>query len=297
MSQAIRVARPAATGAHTAPRLGRLSRVLVPGALGILLLASVAIAACVGPAIWHADPLDQDIQARLRDPSVLHPLGTDQFGRDLLARILAGARWSLSGAAVACLGTSAVGFAVGAAAALSTRKVDALVSRAIEALMAVPTLVTALAFSSLLGPSFRNLLLALVITSWPWYARAYRALLMRERSALYVEAARALGATTPRTVVRHIVPNVLGPAVVLATANFGSVILNLAGLSFLGLGIQPPTPEWGSMINEARPYFQQAAWQLIAPGLCIALTVLAVNLTGDALRDVFDPRVGGGSRR
>jgi ABC-type dipeptide/oligopeptide/nickel transport system permease subunit len=129
------------------------------------------------------------------------------------------------------------------------------------------------------------------VTHWPSYARIYRALILRERSALYVEAAYAVGATRTRVVSRHILRNVVGPAAVLATANFGLVILSLASLSFLGLGMQPPTPEWGVMINEARAYFQRFPWQMIAPGACIALTVLAVNLTGDALRDMLDPRL------
>jgi ABC-type dipeptide/oligopeptide/nickel transport system permease subunit len=156
--------------------------------------------------------------------------------------------------------------------------------------MALPGLVTALAFASILGASFVNLLFALIITSWPWYARTYRALLLKERSAQYVESAVASGAGRWRVLFKHVLPNIVGPAAVLATANFGSVILNLAGLSFLGLGMQPPTPEWGEMINEAARYFQDYPWQMIAPGLCIAATVLAINLLGDGLRDVADPR-------
>jgi peptide/nickel transport system permease protein len=170
---------------------------------------------------------------------------------------------------------------------------DTMLGRLIEALMALPGLVTALAFTAVLGPSFRNLLVALVVTNWPWYARAYRSILLKERAAPYVEGALALGAGRGRVLLRHVLPNVIGPAVVLATSNLGSVILSLAALSFLGLGIQPPTPEWGMMINDARPYFQRLPWQMIAPGLCIVLTVLAVNLSGDALRDALDPRTRG----
>jgi peptide/nickel transport system permease protein len=157
-------------------------------------------------------------------------------------------------------------------------------------MMALPGLVTALAFASILGASFINLLFALIVTSWPWYARTYRALLLKERTMQYVESAVAIGACRWRVLFRHVLPNIIGPAAVLATANFGSVILNLAGLSFLGLGMQPPTPEWGEMINEAARYFEEYPWQMIAPGLCIAATVLAINLLGDGLRDVADPR-------
>jgi ABC-type dipeptide/oligopeptide/nickel transport system permease subunit len=256
--------------------------------LGFLLL--LVVVAIVGPSLWRWGALEQHMDALLQNPSLAHPLGTDEFGRDLFARLLLGARWSLAGAAIICLGTSLLGFFIAALGVSGGRKTDAVVGRVIEAMMALPGLVTALAFASILGASFVNLLFALVVTSWPWYARTYRALLLKERSALYVESAIAAGASQSRVLLRHVLPNIVGPAVVLATANFGAVILNLAGLSFLGLGMQPPTPEWGQMINEAARYFQDYPWQMIAPGLCIAATVLAINLLGDGLRDVADPR-------
>ena len=270
------------------PRARR--RIGAVGLLGAALLSALLAAALLGPLLWRADPFGQDILARLQGPSSAHPLGTDQYGRDLLARLLSGARWSLAGAALVCGGTTIVGFAVGALAGSSGGWLDHGLGRLIEALMALPGLVTALALTAVLGPSFPNLLLALVLTSWPWYARTYRSLVLRERSAGYVEGAVCLGATRARVVLRHMLPNIVGPAMVIATANFGAVILNLAALSFLGLGMQPPTPEWGMMINDARSFFQRQPWQMIAPGLCIALTVLAINLTGDALRDLLDPR-------
>lgn len=226
----------------------------------------------------------------LQNPSLAHPLGTDEFGRDIVARVLMGGRWSLAGAAVICGGTSLLGFMIASLAVSGGRKTDAVIGRLIEAMMAVPGLVTALAFASILGASFSNLLFALIVTSWPWYARTYRALLLKERSAQYVESAIATGASHWRVLFRHVLPNIIGPGTVLATANFGAVILNLAGLSFLGLGMQPPTPEWGQMVNDARRYFEEYPWQMVAPGLCIAITVLAINLLGDGLRDVADPR-------
>ena len=271
-------------------RRGRWHRLGWTGfqALGFLVLLTVV--AVVGPSIWPWGALEQHMDALLQDPSIAHPLGTDEFGRDTLARLLMGARWSLAGAAVICAGTSVLGFFIAALAVSGGRKTDAIVGRVIEAMMALPGLVTALAFASILGASFVNLLFALIVTSWPWYARTYRALLLKERSALYVECAIAAGAGHWRVLLRHVLPHIIGPAAVLATANFGAVILNLAGLSFLGLGMQPPTPEWGEMINEAARYFQEYPWQMIAPGLCIAGTVLAINLLGDGLRDVADPR-------
>ncbi len=286
------IAQRAAAPVVTMPaRRNIRTRVGRAGMLSVLLLGLIAVTAVVGPGLWGHDPLAQDTLNRLINPSLAHPLGTDKYGRDILARLLMGARWSLAGAAIVCLGTSATGFLIGTVAAMGKRAVDGIIGRLIESLLALPGLVMALALTAVLGPSFRNLLFALIVTSWPSSARVYRALILKEREAGYIESSHALGATGVRLVFRHMLPNIIGPAAVLATANFGSVILGLASLSFLGLGMQPPTPEWGVMINEARAYFQSYPWQMIAPGLCIALTVLAVNLTGDALRDAFDPRV------
>jgi len=265
--------------------LARFQELSPTGRLALLALLALALAALVGPGLWGQGALDQHVELRLGNPSLAHPLGTDSFGRDIFARLLMGARWSLVGAATVCLGTSALGFALGTLAAFGNRAIDATIGRLIEALLALPGLVAALALTAVLGPSVPDLLLALIVTSWPSSARIFRALILRERQAGYVEGAVALGASRWRVVLRHILPNIFGPALVLATANFGGVILGLASLSFLGLGMQPPTPEWGRMINDARPYFQRYPWQMVAPGLCIALTVLAVNLSGDALRD------------
>lgn len=267
------------------------SRISASGYVAVITLCVIALTAIVGPILWTSDPTALDIVGRLQTPSAGHPLGTDNFGRDLLARLLTGARWSLLGAFAVCLGTSTVGFAIGAFAALSGRLADSIIGRLIESLMAIPGLVMALALTAVLGASFQDLLFALVVTNWPGYARLYRGLITRERSTLYVESAYASGATKRRVIVHHILPNVVGPATVLATANFGQVILSLASLSFLGLGMQPPTPEWGVLINEGRPFVQQYPLQMLGPGLCIALTVLSVNLAGDALRDALDPRL------
>src|SRR5438552_7757366 len=248
------------------------------GTGALVFLGVLVAAALVGPSLWSWQALDQHMDALLQDPSLAHPLGTDEFGRDILARLLMGARWSLAGAAIICAGTSLLGFFVAALAVSGNRTTDTIVGRVIEAMMALPGLVTALAFASILGASFVNLLFALIITSWPWYARTYRALLLKERTMQYVESAVAIGAGRWRVLFRHVLPNIIGPAAVLATANFGSVILNLAGLSFLGLGMQPPTPEWGEMSNEGARYFQEYPWQMRAPGVCTAATVRAVKL-------------------
>ena len=261
------------------------------GSTAFLVLGCLVLLAIFGQLFWTSDPFAQDPAARLLDPSLNHPFGTDNFGRDILARLVLGARWSLSGAALVCCGTSILGFVVGALAATGNRVLDDALSRTIEALLAMPGLVLALALSAILGPSFQNLIVALVLTGWPGYARLSRALVLKERGQHYVDGAVAIGAGRARIVLRHILPNVIGPAIVLATSDFGKVILGLASLSFLGLGMQPPTPEWGEMINEARGYFQSHPWQMIAPGVCIAVTVLALNIIGDEARDRLDPRL------
>lgn len=269
----------------------RNARRIGPGRVVIAcLLVLIVAAALIGPLLWAASPTAHNPSATLQGPSWNHPLGTDQFGRDILARILTGARWTLLGALSVSISISVIGLVVGALAASLGKTVDLVLGRVFEAGMALPGLVTALALTAILGPSFRNLLLAMTLSGWPWYARAYRAVILAERSRLYIDGAQVAGATPVRIVLRHIAPNIAGPVIILATANVGSIILGLSALSFLGLGIQPPTPEWGAMINESRLYFQNRPWQMIAPGLCITLTVLTINLTGDTLRDLLDPR-------
>jgi peptide/nickel transport system permease protein len=258
--------------------------------LVLLPIATLALLATLGPVIWGQDALSHDVTARLQGPSLAHPAGTDGYGRDLLARLLLGARWTVLGATLVSVAISVIGLFV-AAMATGHRLLDLTLGRLIDALLAVPGLVTALALTSILGPSFRNLLLALTVTGWPWYARVYRGVLLRELSSGYVESAIVAGMSRRRLLARHVLPNMIGPIIVMASANLGAIMLNLAALSFLGLGVQPPIPEWGAMINESRIYLQQRPWQVLAPGLCITLAVLTVNLTGDALRDAFDPRL------
>ncbi|WP_110515047.1 ABC transporter permease [Herpetosiphon llansteffanensis] len=263
-------------------QLSRIGRV----AAGMLLLMVVAVS--IGPLFWQVDPLAQHIGQRLNPPSLSNPLGTDQFGRDVLARILIGGRWSLAGAALVCLGTSCLGLAIGACCALGPRWLDYLLSRMTETLQAIPAVLLALALSAILSRSFGNLLLALVLTNWTWYARMYRALIMKELAMPYIEGAQVIGVKPLAILTRHVLPNLFGALVVVATTNFGSVILNLSALSFIGFGLNPPTPEWGNLINESRTFFQREPRLMIIPGLCIATTVLWINLLGNALRDRVD---------
>jgi len=194
----------------------------------LAFLAILIVVALVGPQVWRWGALEQHMDALLQDPSLTHPLGTDEFGRDILARLLMGARWSLAGAAIICAGTSLLGFFIAALAVSGNRKTDTVIGRVIEAMMALPGLVTALAFASILGASFVNLLFALIITSWPWYARTYRALLLKERTMQYVESAVAIGAGRWRVLFRHVLPNIIGPAAVLAINLLGDGLRDVA---------------------------------------------------------------------
>src|SRR5258708_33285811 len=184
------------------------------GIEAVVFLGFLIVVAIVGPQVWRWGALEQHMDVLLQDPSLSHPLGTDEFGRDILARLLMGARWSLAGAAIICLGTSVLGFFIAALAVSGNRKTDTIIGRIIEAMMALPGLVTALAFASILGASFINLLFALIVTSWPWYARTYRALLLKERTMQYVESAVAIGAGRGRGRVRRRLPNNIRPAAV-----------------------------------------------------------------------------------
>ena len=268
------------------PQLSRSGKLAAGGLLFML------IAVIVGPWLWQVDPLTQNIGQRLAPPSLSHPFGSDQFGRDMLARMLIGGRWSLFGAGFVCLGTSCLGLGLGACCALGPRWLDYLLSRITESFQAIPPVLLALALSAILSRSFSNLLLALILTNWTWYARMYRALILKELAMPYIEGAQAIGVKPLATLLRHVLPNLFGAMVVIATTNFGSVILNLSALSFIGFGLNPPTPEWGNLINESRAFFQREPRLMIIPGLCIATTVLWLNLLGNALRDRLDSYQG-----
>ena len=260
------------------------------GTVALVVLLLVLAASLLGPLAWTADPNRTQLTRKFAPPSAEAPLGRDELGRDMLARLLHGGRLSLPAALLVVLGTSGIGLVVGAAAGALGGRTDTLVSRLIDGLLALPSLVVALALVGILGKSFGNLLVALVLSGWPWYARAYRGLVAGEREQAYVLAAHAAGASTTRIVGRHILPNIAGPTLVLATLNLGNAILGLTALSFLGLGVQPPQAEWGAMINSARGFFDTSPWVMVAPGVAISGTVLAVNILGDAIRDAADPR-------
>ena len=264
------------------------SRPWVLAALICLLTTAVVSA---GAPLWTSrDPGAMAPEAQFLPPDWQHPAGTDLFGRDLAARLLYGGRYTLGIAAAAVLLAMFPGTLLGLAAGYFGGWTDRLISWLVDVILAFPSILLALIIVAALGPGIANVILAVGIAGIPQYTRLVRGQVLSARRAAYVRAATTIGCTHGRIVFRHILPNLLGSIIVLATLNVGSAILNASALSFLGLGVQPPTPEWGSMLNEGRGFLRDAPWMTLFPGTAIALAVLAVNILGDALRDTLDPR-------
>lgn len=233
---------------------------------------------------------DPNIAEKLQPPSRAHPMGTDRLGRDLLARVMFGARSSLSiGFMVVGIGI-AIGIPLGAIAGYFGGWVDEVIMRLTDVFLSFPPLLLAIAIAAALGPSFINAMIAISIVWWPWYTRIVRAQTLSLKERAFVEAARGIGVRGPTIITRHIIPNVMTPVLVQATIDIGAAILTGATLSFLGLGVQPPTPDWGKMVDVGRAYMLVAPWYSTFPGLAIFLVALSMNLLGDGLRDVLDPR-------
>ena len=233
---------------------------------------------------------EPNLQEKLEPPSAAHPLGTDDLGRDLLARILFGARPSLSIGFMVVAIAMIIGMPLGAIAGYFGGWIDQAIMRITDVFLSFPALLLAIAISAALGASFVNAMIAIALSWWPWYTRLARAQAVSLKEQAFVEAARAIGARDLSTVREHILPNVLTPCLVQATMDIGSAILMGAALSFIGLGIQPPHPDWGNMLTVARIYFSTGPWFAVFPGLAILLVSLSFNLLGDGVRDVFDPR-------
>lgn len=261
---------------------------LVVFAASIILLLTVI--ALFAPVISPHDSLAVNMKENLQGPSIKHLMGTDQLGRDLFSRILCGTRISLGIAFVTVATCVVLGVAVGSVAGYRGGIVDDVLMRAVDILMAFPGLLLTIAIAGMLGPSMQNLMLAMIATSWVGYARIARGAVLSVKEFAFVEAARSLGSSEVRILGEHIIPNIVHPIIVLATLNMGQTILSIAGLSFLGLGAQPPAPEWGAMLNEACSFMGLAPHLFIFPGLAIMITVLTFNFFGDGLRDMLDPR-------
>jgi peptide/nickel transport system permease protein len=258
--------------------------------IGVLIVCAAVAAALLGPIVVPFDPSALDLPLRLAAPSAGHLLGQDELGRDILARLLLGARISLL-VGLAVVGISAtVGTVVGAVAGYAGGRLDQIIGRVMDVLLAFPGILLAIALVAVLGPSLSHVVLALVVIGWVGYARLVRGQVLKVRELDYVQAARALGAPAARVLVRHVIPATLSAVTVQATLGMAGAILAEASLSFLGLGVQPPTPSWGTMLDAGRAHLFEAPHLTVFPGLAIAMLVLGFNLAGDALRDRLDPR-------
>ena len=257
---------------------------------GVCLIGFFLVVAVSAPWVAPHSPLDQELTRRLQPPSSEHLLGTDDFGRDLLSRVLHGSRISLTVGLVAVALALAVGGTLGLVAGFYGGTVDLLLMRVVDVMLAFPTILLSIAVVAALGPSLTNAMIAVGITGIPVYARLVRGVVLQVKNLEYVTAARALGARDGRILFRAVLPNCLAPILVQSSLGLATAILDAAGLSFLGLGAQPPTPEWGAMLSQGRQLVLDAPWALTAPGVAILLSVLGFNLLGDGLRDLFDPR-------
>ncbi len=259
--------------------------------IGATIVGVLSLTAVVGPAIVPYDPTAQDVGPQLQSPTLAHPFGTDQHGRDVLSRLVHGARYSM-GIALLVTGIRVVlGTTVGLISGFIGGWVDEGLMRIVDIQLAFPGLVLALVVAGILGPSLRNVMIALAVVGWATYARIVRGTVLSIKEREYVAAGRLFGTPRWRIARRHLVPSVVNPVVVIGTLNLGTVVLATAGLSFIGLGAQPPTPEWGTMLAGGRHYLRTAWWLVNVPGIAIALTVLGFNLLGDGLRDALDPHL------
>ncbi|SET99210.1 nickel transporter permease [Paenibacillus sp. NFR01] len=259
--------------------------------LGLCIIVFFVLIALLAPLIAPYSFKEQELVNRLKPPSGAHWFGTDDLGRDMFSRIIYGARISLWVGFFSVIGSIIIGTLLGVLAGFYGKWVDMLISRLFDILLAFPSILLAIAIVAILGPSLRNALLAIAIVNIPTYGRLVRAKVLSLKQEEYITAARAIGMTNTRILFTHILPNSLTPIIVQGTLGIATAIIEAAALGFLGLGAQPPDPEWGKMLSDSRQFIQKAPWTVIFPGLSIMLTVLGFNLMGDGLRDVLDPRM------
>ena len=269
-------------------------RLRANSAIGSALVA-LLLGTAITAAFWTPfDPLRINLRARLQPPSSLYWLGTDEFGRDVLSRVMVGAGTSVVISLLTVLLAVAAGMVIGCAAGYRRGWTDRIIMAVNDALLAFPGILLALAAMIVVGANKVGLILALGLAYIPSVVRVVRGTVLSIREKEYIEASRVIGNSEAYSMVRHVMPNAIAPVAVLATSMFGWVLLAESALSFLGLGVPPPAPTWGNMLAASRPFMETAAWLSIAPGLCIALTLLGVNLLGDSLRDRLDPRMAHG---
>jgi len=259
--------------------------------VGTGIVTALVLVAFGQSVLAPQSPTKIDIAAALSAPGRTHWMGTDQYGRDVYSRVVHGSSISLVIGFISVGIAATAGTTVGLVAGYDGGRVDALLMRGMDVMLAFPGILLALAIVSVLGPSLRNLMIAVGVSGIPYYARLVRGSVLVAKEQLYVEAARVVGVPIPVILIRHILPNVVAPIIVAATLGMGGAILAAAALSFIGLGSQPPTPEWGRMLSEGRDYLRDAWWISTFPGMAIMLAVLGVNMLGDGLRDVLDPRL------
>lgn len=290
MAAPTQIAAPHNTHAKRRWRRFLRNRLSVLGAAIVLFLIALAL---VGPSLA---PYPRDatgavhISDRLKPPSAAHLLGTDDVGRDILSRMLVGSRLTLGAGVTVLLIAVALGTLLGAVSGFQGGRTDTLIQRVTEVFLTVPDLILAMAVSAALGPSLINVVIAISLVWWPGYCRLVRAEVLRTKNELYVEAAHAIGTSPSRILFGHVMPNIAAPLLVKASMDIGFAVLTLAALGFIGLGAQPPTPDWGKMISDGRRFLPESWWITAFPGFAIFLTVFAFNILGDGIRDVFDPR-------
>lgn len=269
------------------PKMYKQNKLLLAGSALVLMITLAALAA---PLLSPFDPNLVQVENRLQEPGKGHLMGTDGYGRDILSRVIHGARLSLSLAAAIVAANLTLGLLIGSAAGYLGGIIDELIMRLVDLLMAFPGIILALCIVGVLGPSIQNLFIALVALGWVGYARIARGMVLSLKEQNFIEAARGLGGNGGYIIIRHIIPNVVPSLIILAAMHVGHAILSIASLSFLGLGVQPPTPEWGTMLNEGKQFIFTHPHVIFFPGLAVTATVFAFNILGDGLRDLLDPR-------
>jgi len=263
----------------------------IPALVALCMIAMLVLTAAIGPLLVPYDPLSMDLDSLKQPPSRAHLLGTDGKGRDILSRIAAGSRISLAIGIIASVSSLAIGIVFGLISGYFSGKIDAVLSQVFDVFLAFPSLLLAIGISAVIPPGLFSAMLAITLVGWAGFARLVRGITLSLKEQTYVEASRALGAGPARILSRHILPNALPLLLVAGSLRIGGFILLEASLSFLGLGVQPPTPTWGSMISLNRAYINSAPWMVLFPGLAISVTVISFNILGDFLRDKLDPRL------